>query len=109
MAAVTPRNRAKIKMKAKRKIDRVKPTRNQGNTLGVRRALKKQAGKMSPDDMGEGPSKEGNCTLQSVSAMRKRMGEPLTVPAEGSRTGASNTSEVECVACAGRHRPWRTG
>ena len=42
---VSLRNREKIKKKAKRKIDRVKPTRNQGNTAGVRRQLKKQAGK----------------------------------------------------------------
>ena len=34
-----------IKKKAKTKIDRVKPTRNQGNTAGVRLQLKKQAGK----------------------------------------------------------------
>lgn len=45
MAGVSLRNREKIKKKAKTKIDRVKPTRNQGNTAGVRRQLKKQAGK----------------------------------------------------------------
>ena len=38
------RNREKAKKKARRKIDRVKPTRNQGNTAGVRKSLKKQAG-----------------------------------------------------------------
>jgi hypothetical protein len=42
---VSLRKREIIKKKAKRKIDRVKPTRNQGNTAGVRRQLKKQAGK----------------------------------------------------------------
>ena len=45
MAGVSLRNREKIKKKAKRKIDRVKPTRNQGNTAAVRLQLKKQAGK----------------------------------------------------------------
>ena len=45
MAGISPRNREKIKKKAACKIDRVKPTRNQGNTAGVRRQLKKQAGK----------------------------------------------------------------
>ena len=45
MATVTPRSRAKIKMKAKRKIPRAKVTRNQGNTAGVRKRLKKAAGK----------------------------------------------------------------
>ena len=42
---ISLRHREKIKKKAKRKIDRIKPTRNQGNTAGVRRQLKKQAGK----------------------------------------------------------------
>jgi translation initiation factor 1 (eIF-1/SUI1) len=45
MATVTPRSRAKIKMKAKRKIPRAKVTRIQGNTAGVRTRLKKAAGK----------------------------------------------------------------
>ena len=45
MAPVTPRSRAKIKMKAKRKIPRAKVTRNQGNTAAVRKRLKKAAGK----------------------------------------------------------------
>lgn len=45
MAAVSLRNREKIKKKAACKIPRDKPTRNQGNTGGVRRQLKKQAGK----------------------------------------------------------------
>ena len=42
---VSLRHREKLKKKAKRKIDRVKPSRNQGNTLGVRTQLKKLAGK----------------------------------------------------------------
>jgi hypothetical protein len=45
MAGVSLRNREKIKKKAACKIPRDKPTRNQGNTSGVRSQLKKQAGK----------------------------------------------------------------
>ena len=45
MAGVSMRNREKIKKKAACKIPRDKPTRNQGNTVGVRSQLKKQAGK----------------------------------------------------------------
>ena len=45
MASISPRNREKIKKKAACKIPRDKPTRNQGNTAGVRSQLKKQAGK----------------------------------------------------------------
>jgi hypothetical protein len=45
MAALSPKNRHKAKMKAKRKIPRTPVSRNQGNTAGVRTRLKKLAGK----------------------------------------------------------------
>jgi hypothetical protein len=38
------RNRETQKKKARRKIDRIKPSRNQGNSSGIRKQLKKQAG-----------------------------------------------------------------
>lgn len=44
MAQVSLRHREKIKKKAKTKIDRVKPTRNQGNSPAIRKQLKKKSG-----------------------------------------------------------------
>ena len=45
MAIRSARNVEKQKKKKRRVIPRAKVTRNQGNTLGVRRRLKKMAGK----------------------------------------------------------------
>lgn len=45
MPKTSMRNVAKQKRKARRVIPRAKVTRVQGNTAGVRRALKKAAGK----------------------------------------------------------------
>jgi hypothetical protein len=45
MPGVSLRTREKIKKKARRRLDRVKPSRNQGNSAGVRKRLKKEAGK----------------------------------------------------------------
>ena len=45
MTALSAKNAHKARMKAKRVIPRAKLSRNQGNTIGVRTRLKKEAGK----------------------------------------------------------------